>query len=147
MYFGEIKDIEYKERPGAYGLIIRDGLVGVVEVRNKYFLPGGGIENNESPSICLEREILEETGFSSCVKEKFAEYVEYIKSTKDKVHYKITGHIYLTDLLDKTVEAIEEDHEFKWVSPQEAMDKLAVRFQRYVIHKAFAIDYNGEERD
>lgn len=57
------KDKEYIKRPGAYGVIKNvDGLVAIIKTKTGYFLPGGGIEKDESPVECLKRECLEEIG-------------------------------------------------------------------------------------
>jgi len=55
------KNKQYTKRPGAYGIIENDdGLIAVIKTKTGYFLPGGGIEENESPEECLARECLEE---------------------------------------------------------------------------------------
>ncbi|MFC4559198.1 NUDIX domain-containing protein [Virgibacillus kekensis] len=65
--FGEkIGGLEYKERKGVYGVIFspdKNKVLTVKTSREHYFLPGGGVEQNESNQKCLQREFLEETGF------------------------------------------------------------------------------------
>jgi len=50
--FGEKKkDTEYKWRPAVYGLMFNEpkDKIAVIQISDgKYFLPGGGIENNET---------------------------------------------------------------------------------------------------
>lgn len=47
----------------ADGTPAKDKVLSVQNSRGHYFLPGGGIENEESYQECLEREMLEETGY------------------------------------------------------------------------------------
>ncbi|MBI2034804.1 MAG: NUDIX hydrolase [Candidatus Levybacteria bacterium] len=51
-------------RPAAYGVIVQDGQVIVVNTRStgKYSLPGGGVEAEETIEEGLKREIKEEIG-------------------------------------------------------------------------------------
>jgi 8-oxo-dGTP diphosphatase len=63
--FGEpIAGLDYQPRPGAYAVAIEDGRVLVVDEESGLFLPGGGIEPDESPIEALHREVMEETGFA-----------------------------------------------------------------------------------
>src|SRR5262245_1795006 len=59
-------------RPSAYALVLNDaGLLAVVRSKNGTFLPGGGIDKNESAEQAVVREAMEECGFQlrvgSCV--------------------------------------------------------------------------------
>lgn len=51
-------------RNAARGIVLRDdGKIAIFNksIKNEYKLPGGGIENNESPEEAFKREVLEET--------------------------------------------------------------------------------------
>ncbi len=54
--------LEYKDRPGAYALIVRpDGMFGCVEAKlGGLNLAGGGIDEGETDEQALRREIMEE---------------------------------------------------------------------------------------
>ena len=51
-YFGkehlEIEHVEYIYREGAYVILIQDNKVGIIQTPKGFFLPGGGLENEES---------------------------------------------------------------------------------------------------
>lgn len=53
-----------KTRHACRAILIRDGrlLLGYLSKEDKYMLPGGGVEKNETLPECCEREMLEETG-------------------------------------------------------------------------------------
>ncbi len=53
-------------REGARGIVFKGGLIALIHYKtwDHYVLPGGGIENNESPQEAFEREVLEEIGYT-----------------------------------------------------------------------------------
>ena len=58
-------------RVGAYGIIINDNKIALVKTSHgNYFLPGGKIEENETPEECIKREFIEEVGLDIEVKKK-----------------------------------------------------------------------------
>ena len=72
--FGE-KDpyLNYYTRPGAYLIAIEEDSVILVETPKGYFLPGGGLDADETHEECIRRECLEELGYTVTVREKLAE--------------------------------------------------------------------------
>src|SRR5687767_13683124 len=53
------------DRPSAYALVANgDGRVAIVRAPDGVFLPGGGIDEGESPEDALAREAREECGWS-----------------------------------------------------------------------------------
>ena len=59
-YLGYVNRLRHACR----GIVIRDGkvLLSYEKKYDKYIIPGGGVEENESYQECCERELLEETG-------------------------------------------------------------------------------------
>jgi 8-oxo-dGTP diphosphatase len=77
--FGQIiAGVSYEARPAAYA-VIRDsqGRVAAVNTRLGYFLPGGGIELEETPEATVEREIREELACSAAITGKLGEAIQY----------------------------------------------------------------------
>ena len=57
----------YRLRPGAYAVLIRDGRALLTFQREpdpEFQLPGGGVDPGESPLAALHREVHEETGWT-----------------------------------------------------------------------------------
>ncbi len=69
----------YVVRPGVHALITDgSGRVGVMRTPTGFYLPGGGIEANESPEVALAREVREECGRSIVVGSWIGEAIEHV---------------------------------------------------------------------
>ena len=49
---------EYPEKPSAYAVVLYDNKLLCLLVRNKYHLPGGGLEGTEDPQLAVKREVM-----------------------------------------------------------------------------------------
>ncbi|RAI82670.1 NUDIX domain-containing protein [Macrococcoides goetzii] len=120
--FGEkIENLNYKNIPSVYAVILNNAKEKVLTVRNgkgHYFLPGGGIENNESDQECLERELLEETGYSVSIGNYIGNAKQYLMSSKNEPILN-DGNFYICILLEKINNQSEEDHEVVWLKIDE----------------------------
>lgn len=98
----EIKQTEIKEvRIAARGIVMReDGKIGIFNKANKneYKLPGGGIEEKETPEEAFKREVLEETGCEVEIIKNMGITEEY----KTKNNFKQISYVFVGKVLKDT---------------------------------------------
>ncbi len=93
-----------KTRAGSRAVIVRDGriLLSHETVTGWWLVPGGGLEEGETPETCCIREVEEETGFIVKPLQQFLTLNEYYEEYRYTSHYFIceitgTGQMRLTD--------------------------------------------------
>jgi 8-oxo-dGTP diphosphatase len=138
--FGEKEDgKEYIWRPAAYCLMFnsqKNKLAIIQTSDGKFFLPGGGIENNETHKECLKREALEEMGMDIEVGHFVGCARRYFYSTSEYKYYLSEGHFYLCDMGKQINKPIEEDHILKWIEPFKAIENLFHEHQSWAVKQA-----------
>lgn len=131
-----IEGITYRERIGAYALIVNsESEIALVRRDNNYFLPGGGVENNETYEECLKRECSEELGYNIEVVQYVGKLSHYTKAIRREEYLKLVGHVHIANLLDSNCLKTEEDHELIWVPIKEAAEKMQEEFQAHAIRE------------
>lgn len=132
--------INYVEREGVYGIHFDDDLkVAVIKVGDDYFLPGGGIEQEESKIECLKREFIEETGMHIEVIEFVRKMIQYHLSKNTGEYYKLIGNFYLVRMQKKIADVIEPDHELVWIHIDNARETMLLEYQAEAIIDAHNI--------
>lgn len=126
----------YIDRYAVYGLLIEDQNILVVRTPRGYFLPGGGIQSNETHSECLQREMLEETGYDVEIISYVGTSVLHDKSPKDDRYYNMYGSFYLIVKTDEK-EKVEIDHQSEFMPLDEAIQKLKLIHQVWAIKKIY----------
>lgn len=133
--FGKkIKGIEYTRRPGSYGIIIKDGRIGVVKSSgyDTYFLVGGGIDEGENEAETLRREAIEEIGFQLEVKEKIGEAIEYLYVEEEKEYIAKECNFYRVSLADTTEE--KGKHELVWIT-KDRLGEMHHQSYQWIVEK------------
>ncbi len=133
--FGEkIEGIEYKKRPGSYGVIVKDNLIGVVKSSeyDDYFLVGGGIDEGEEETSALHREAAEEIGFQIEIGEKIGEAIEYLYSPSEQKYVAKECYFYRISLAGKAEE--KGKHELTWITKDE-INKMHHQCYRWIIEE------------
>ncbi|MER1989605.1 MAG: NUDIX domain-containing protein [Solibacillus isronensis] len=134
--FGEkLNGLKYELRKGVYAVIFNSTMNEVLTVqtsRGNYFLPGGGIEGHENHLQCLEREILEETGYNVVIGPFIGNAKCFFLSTKKKPILN-DGYFYFAQLLNKIQDPIDDDHFIKWIETDKARDLLIHAHQNWAV--------------
>lgn len=132
----------YIERPAVYAVVFNDTNEKVAVVQTdcgKSFLPGGGIEGEETHTECLRREAIEELGSEIEIIQYIGFAERYFFSTKEYRDYLSQGYFYICQLGKKVCVPIEEDHHLVWMEIEEVQKKLFHEHQSWAVKHAFEI--------
>lgn len=126
--FGE-KDphATYIARYGVYAVIpnaSKDHIVLVQAPNGAWFLPGGEIEENENHQTALERELLEELGFTATLGQYYGQADEYFYSSHRDKHFYNPAYIYEVTQFEEVSQPLEDFNTIAWFEVDEAMEKL-----------------------
>lgn len=138
--FGEIHQVNYTDRKGAYIVPIKGNQIAVVETKKGYFLLGGGIEPGENHEMCIKRECLEEIGCDVKVGDFVcsAETYGYRYNNHPRIeNFHPIQAYYLGEIIDKKQEATELDHKLRWISYEELKGKLFVEMQNWALEQCW----------
>lgn len=138
--FGEkLENIKYFERKAVYGIVINsETKIATIETPRGYFLPGGGVEKDESHVQCLEREFMEETGYEIEIGNYIGKSSLYHMSKSNRYIYGI-GFFYFVDLKNRKNNGIEEDHNLIWLEANECINNLYFKHQSWAVARAVKI--------
>lgn len=140
--FGRMeKELDYQMRQGVYAVIFNEDKSMILTVQNSdgaYFLPGGGIEENEDFHQCLTREVLEETGYSIVIRDFIGNAHQYFLSRNNKP-YLGDGHFYITELVDKRQQPTEADHFTSWLEINKAENLLYHDYHHWAVKEGVKV--------
>ncbi|MBP7134495.1 NUDIX domain-containing protein [Patescibacteria group bacterium] len=135
--FGEVLE-SYTERPGAYAVLFDEqGDLLCVEVRGRYHLPGGGIEQGEEPEGALRREIREETGYEVAALYELGRANQFLQTKDLGPVNKIA--VYFQGTLSRNASkgpSQEVDHVPVWIRPEAFLASTAQEFHRWAVRNA-----------
>lgn len=139
MVFGRKLAETCRERPGAYLLAKNEqGHIAIIQSKNYHFLPGGGIEEGETDTEALLRELREECGrttdTAALTLSAIGEYYAFIPQGKPP-HIHFIARIYTGTLSEAIAPPTEKGNTLLWLPPEEAVKKL------YFKHQAWAVGY------
>ncbi|MBX9574866.1 MAG: NUDIX domain-containing protein [Caulobacteraceae bacterium] len=129
LQFGQAEpDLEYRERPTAFGVAERDGRIACVRVDRgaaSYFdLPGGAVDGEETEAEALVREFVEETGLTIEPGERFAAAGQLFRKSDGAPVHNVGGFWTASVVAEDPSAKVEADHELVWLEPARAVAEL-----------------------
>lgn len=118
----------YRPRPGAYGILPRDGRVLATYQAAPHYefqLPGGGIDAGEHPIPALHREVFEETGWRISTPRRLGAFRRFAYMPEYDMFAEKLCHIYLARPILRLSSPSEDGHTAVWLDPYEAIGLLA----------------------
>lgn len=112
-----------KTRVACRGIVISEGKILLTYEVNtdQYFIPGGGLEDNESPEECCIRELAEETGYVVKPLQQYLTIHEYYEEWFFVSHYFICEATGRT-ARELTAREAEAGLEPRWVPFEDAIE-------------------------
>jgi 8-oxo-dGTP diphosphatase len=133
----------YTDRVGAYGVgFDKDGKIPVAMTHLYngnvgYFLLGGGIDNDESHSNCIERECLEEAGLKVRPLDFVCKGDHYLFIEHTETYFHGIGYFYYMEIDEVVAEPTEPDHYLAWLTIDEAKEKLFLPHQIWAVEEIY----------
>ena len=120
-----VKMINPRCRVASRGLVFKDDKIAILnkQLKKEYKLIGGGIEDNEEPTLAFQREVLEESG---CEVE-ITNFLGTIEEHKSQDNFKQTSYVYVanvtndTGLVHFTQKEIDEGSRLLWLDIKDAL--------------------------
>ncbi|MEM1384610.1 MAG: NUDIX hydrolase [Pseudomonadota bacterium] len=133
----------YRDRPGVYGLLRRDGRLLCVRQGEELQLPGGGVDPGEQPLAALHREVMEETGWRIAGPQRIGSFQRYAWLWDYGYWARKTQVIYLARAVRRHSDPTEAGHCPVWLTPAAAARDLHVTGDRDMVRLAMRLDLLG----
>jgi 8-oxo-dGTP diphosphatase len=137
------RGLAYRDRPGAYGVLLRDGLALLADQEGDLLLPGGGVDPGETPARALHREVYEETGWRIGPARRLGVFARYAWLVEERFHARKIQHVFLARPIRPLGPPLEPDHRPVWMRAADAVDRLAVEAEAIVLEEALRAGFRG----
>ena len=126
--FGEKEaNVEYVTRYGVYAVIPdekKEKLILVQAPNGAWFLPGGEIEEGENHQTALERELMEELGFTAQLGRYLGQADEYFYSRHRDTYFYNPAYLYEVTSFQEVQKPLEDFNQLAWFPVEEAIGTL-----------------------
>jgi 8-oxo-dGTP diphosphatase len=124
-------------RPSAYAILHNDrGEFAVVRSREGIFLPGGGMDEGETPHETVLRETLEECGLSIRIGSWTATAIQFAWSETEQLYFEKRSTFVDATILGYDTSRLEPDHELLWVDADRACELLTHESHGWAVRAA-----------
>ena len=121
-------------RPGAYGFIVDDRVhLAVVRSIEGVFLPGGGLEGEETAEEALKREALEECGLLVRVGPCVSQAVQLVYFEATGICFEKRCAFFNAQVEEERLADALPGHEVLWLAAVEASDALSHESQKWAL--------------
>ena len=125
----------YIVRPSAYALVRNaTGRFALIRTPQGFYLPGGGIEANETPEDTVQREAKEEGGLILNPRAPLGQAVEIVYAAEENACFEKRCVFLEADLI-RQESAHEPDHELTWVDHDRAVATVSPESHRWALRR------------
>ncbi len=133
--FGPPPDPSVVVRPSAYAIVLdARGRIAAVRAPDGVFLPGGGIEGDETPDQAVVREAREECGLRVRLGRWEARAIQLTRGAPGAIRYEKRSTFRDATVEPGEPEASEPDHELVWIEAGQA-SVLTDASQRWAVEQ------------
>ena len=126
--FGEKEaNVEYVTRYGVYAVIPdekKEKIILVQAPNGAWFLLGGEIEEGENHQTALERELMEELGFTAQLGRYLGQADEYFYSRHRDAYFYNPAYLYEVTSFQEVQKPLEDFNQLAWFPVDEAIETL-----------------------
>jgi 8-oxo-dGTP pyrophosphatase MutT (NUDIX family) len=129
--------VAWRPRRGAYAVIRDDaGRVAAVNDEGRYYLPGGGSLEHESPEDTLVREVAEELGRQVEALRPLGEAEQFFHSHNDRCWYRMHATLFSARLRGEAF--APREFETEWLAPRRAAPRFFYECHEWAVALATA---------